>query len=188
MTTPQEPDKPFQPEQPTVQPPAEPERPTAPETPAAPAEPSSPWPEAPQDATGYGAAPQAQPTAAAPQAQPYAQEYQTPHYAPPPGYEQAPGYAMPRRNPKTWMNITSFVTSLIGLSLVGVIFGHLGLSASKRGEAELKGLGIAGLVIGYLGIVLSIVGTIAFFWWLSTCDAGTGMCAGGFTWDVDTTY
>ncbi|WP_062520110.1 hypothetical protein [Demequina silvatica] len=83
-----------------------------------------------------------------------------------PGYP-APGYAAPPapagygayapRPAKTWMNITSLVTSLVGLGLLGVIFGHLGVAAAKRGEADYKGLGLAGLILGYIGIVATII-------------------------------
>lgn len=62
--------------------------------------------------------------------------------------------------PDTWMNIVSLVTSFVGLSIVGVIFGHLGVARAKRGTAELKGLGIAGLIFGYLGVL----GYVLLFW------------------------
>lgn len=65
----------------------------------------------------------------------------------------APAYAAPAAPTKNWMGITSLVTSLLGISLLGIIFGHLGMSAAKKGEADNKGLAIAGLVLGYLGLV-----------------------------------
>lgn len=84
-----------------------------------------------------------------------------------------PGYVPPAppaaSKPKTWMNITSLVTSLLGLGLVGVIFGHLGVSAANKGQADLKGLGIAGLIIGYLEIVAAIVLTIVFIMLINDC-------------------
>ncbi|WP_156155772.1 DUF4190 domain-containing protein [Demequina phytophila] len=126
----------------------------APSTEPTPAEPTAPA--APAAASSPQAGPQATPPPAQPYAQPGAQQ---PGYAaapPPPAYQRPPGQA----GAKTWMNITSFVTSILGLGLVGVIFGHLGVSASNRGEAELKGLGIAGLIIGYLQIVLGIIAIV----------------------------
>lgn len=92
---------------------------------------------------------------------PAAQQPAAPAY--PPQYEQgyAPGYPQqyypPARPMKTWMNVTSLVTALVGIGLAAVIFGHLGVRAANRGEAEYKGLGIAGLILGYIGIVGTIV-------------------------------
>ena len=55
------------------------------------------------------------------------------------------------------MNIVSFVTALLGMAIVPIVFGHLGVSASNKGKADLKGLGIAGLIIGYLEVVFWIL-------------------------------
>ena len=85
----------------------------------------------------------------------------TPQYAqPPPGYGAPQGYGQSPvyKNPaeaKNWMNITSLVLSLSGLmfgitAIAGIVFGHLGLSAAKRGEASNRGLGLAGVIIGYV--------------------------------------
>lgn len=108
--------------------------------------------------------------------QPPHQQYGAPQYGAPqhgqPQYAQ-PQYAQPGYTPgprpgteKNWMNITSLALSLSGLffgvtAIAGVIFGHLGLSASKRGEADNRSLGVAGLVIGYALIGLFILATIA---------------------------
>jgi hypothetical protein len=52
--------------------------------------------------------------------------------------------------------IASFVTSLLGLSLLGVIFGHVSLrKIPVTGEGG-KGLAVAGLVIGYLGLAVTL--------------------------------
>jgi hypothetical protein len=82
---------------------------------------------------------------------------QSTSYAPP---QQA--YAAPNPTPNTWMNIVSLVTALLGMVIVPIIFGHLGVSAAKKGTAELKGLGIAGLIIGYLelAIVIAVIAII----------------------------
>lgn len=88
---------------------------------------------------------------------PYGQPQQYPY-----GYPPAP---QPRAQDKTWMNITAFVTALCGISIAGIVFGHLGLGAAKRGEADQRGLGLAGLIIGYvqLGIVLALVAFYVLF-------------------------
>ncbi|MDN4475856.1 DUF4190 domain-containing protein [Demequina sp. SYSU T00192] len=96
--------------------------------------------------------PQPTPTTPAP-------SYSSPGYAAP--TPQQPYYGgSPTRATKTWMNVTSLVCALlvpvVG-SLLAIIFGHLGVAASKRGDAEYKGIGIAGLVLGYLGLVGGIV-------------------------------
>ena len=54
------------------------------------------------------------------------------------------------------MNWVAFGCGLGGLatcgftSLFAIVFGHLGISAAKRGEADYRGAGITGLVLGYL--------------------------------------
>lgn len=65
--------------------------------------------------------------------------------------------------PDTWMNITSLVTSILGLAIVGIIFGHMGMARANRGTAELKGLGLAGAIIGYIVLAFYLV----FFWLLA---------------------
>ena len=98
---------------------------------------------------------------------------------PPPRYAQpgsggqnaAPGQPAPQYGahppavnpyPKSWMNIVALVTSLVGIGLAAIIFGHLGVAAANRGEAQYKGLGIAGLVIGYLQVVLGALLILLF--------------------------
>ncbi|MCX6495271.1 MAG: DUF4190 domain-containing protein [Actinobacteria bacterium] len=58
--------------------------------------------------------------------------------------------------------IVSLVTSILGLSLVGIITGHIGLSQIKKtGEAG-SGLAIAGLVIGYVSFVAVLLWLVIF--------------------------
>lgn len=58
--------------------------------------------------------------------------------------------------------IVSLVTSIIGLSLVGVITGHIGLSQIKKTGEEGRGLAIAGLIIGYIGLAFVLLWFFAF--------------------------
>jgi len=64
--------------------------------------------------------------------------------------------------PKTWMNWVAFGCGLGGLvtcglsGVAGIVFGHLGLSASKRGEADARGAGLAGLIISYVFVVAMV--------------------------------
>ncbi len=90
-----------------------------------------------------------QPTEASGWAQPYGQPYAT--------------AAMPggSRTDKNWMGLTSLILSLLGVSLGGVILGHMGLRAVKRGEADNRGVALAGTIIGWLGFVIVTIGIIA---------------------------
>jgi hypothetical protein len=101
---------------------------------------------------------------------------QQPPAMPPPGNAQPayyqPGYPSPayppppmaypgQSRPKTWMNwvalgcgLGAFVTCVSFIP--AIIFGHLGLAAAKRGEADQRGAGIAGLVLGYIFLALAV--------------------------------
>lgn len=91
---------------------------------------------------------------------------QMPQYAPP-GYGPQPVYKNPAEA-KNWMNITSLALSLSGLvlgvtAIAGIVFGHLGLAAVKRGEANNRSLGLAGLIVGYVLTCLFLLAIIAYF-------------------------
>ena len=58
--------------------------------------------------------------------------------------------------------IVSLVTSIVGLSLIGIITGHISMSQIKKTGEQGRGLAIAGLVIGYVGIALGIIGVMVF--------------------------
>ena len=85
--------------------------------------------------------------------QPGVPAYPASAYPPPPL-----GYGGPK--PKTWMNWTAFGCGLGALFTCGmsaipaIVFGHLGLSAVKRGEADQRGIGLTGLILGYVIAVL----------------------------------
>jgi len=84
-------------------------------------------------------------------------------YPPPPpaGYSQTPAYGA-SNTAKDWMGITSLILSLLTPLLVvtaipGVIFGHLGLGAAKRGEASNRGIALAGTIVGWVMIGLGVL-------------------------------
>lgn len=94
-------------------------------------------------------------------------------YAPPPGgpyvapYGPSYGQATTAKN---WMGIASLVLSLatvvFGFTCIGgIILGHLGLAAAKRGEANNRGLALAGVIVGWvlLGLGVLFVGAIVVF-------------------------
>ena len=57
--------------------------------------------------------------------------------------------------------IVSLVTSIVGMSLVGVITGHIGLNQIKKTGEQGRGLAIAGLIVGYVALVLQILFIVA---------------------------
>ena len=54
------------------------------------------------------------------------------------------------------MAIASFVLSLLGLSLLGVVLGHLALRRTAASGRSGRGFAVAGLVIGYFLITVSL--------------------------------
>lgn len=79
-------------------------------------------------------------------------------YAPPPpaAYMYAPVYNA-GQTANNWMGITSLILSLttilFGVTCIpGVVLGHLGLSAAKKGTANNKGISLAGVIIGWVFI------------------------------------
>lgn len=126
-----------------------------------PAEPSAPAPVPVPDAAAspaQDAAPEAPPVPPAPSAPAV---YAQPGYAPPP--PPPPTGAYTTTKPKTWMNWTALGCGIGGFftcgltSILAIIFGHLGRSAVKRGEADEPGVGLAGLILGYAPFVIAIV-------------------------------
>jgi len=55
------------------------------------------------------------------------------------------------------MNIVAFVTGLLGMAIVPIIFGHLGISAANKGKAEYKWMGIVGAILGYLALAFWVI-------------------------------
>ncbi|BDZ44986.1 DUF4190 domain-containing protein [Naasia aerilata] len=76
---------------------------------------------------------------------------------PAPSYGQAPG----PEQPFNILSIVAFVLSVVGISVVAIILGHIGLGQTKtRGERG-RGFAIAALIIGYVTLVLEILAVIA---------------------------
>ncbi|WP_152649772.1 septum formation family protein [Demequina oxidasica] len=63
---------------------------------------------------------------------------------------------------KNWQGIASLVTSLLGLSLLGVLFGWAGLRSAKAGDATNRGLSMAGIAIGGVSMALGLILGAAF--------------------------
>ncbi|MFV0133371.1 DUF4190 domain-containing protein [Streptomyces sp. HMX87] len=97
--------------------------------------------------------------------------------APPVGYPQAPGYAVPMQ-PSNGLGTTGLVLGIIGvvcsltfflwffgviLGILGIIFGAIGRGKANRGEATNKGAATAGLVCGIIAtVVLPLLGILLF--------------------------
>ena len=58
--------------------------------------------------------------------------------------------------------IASFVTSLFGLTILAIIFGHIAKSQIKTSGQGGSGLATAGLVIGYIFLVIQFFAFISF--------------------------
>lgn len=53
--------------------------------------------------------------------------------------------------------IVSLVTSVVGISLAGIITGHIALGQIKKTGEQGNVLAIIGLILGYLGLVAGII-------------------------------
>ncbi|WP_062202777.1 DUF4190 domain-containing protein [Demequina salsinemoris] len=135
--------------------------------------PQDPFQSRPEDS---GAAQQPQPDAAQQgqqyamppyQGQPQNQQYTQQQYPMQQPYAQPP--AGPRYGTeKNWMGITALVMGLLGLftgvtALAGIVFGHMGRAAARRGEADNAGMSLAGLVLSYVIVVAAAIGLIMLF-------------------------
>ena len=126
----------------------------------------------------YGAAP----SYAAPQppTEPHAPVQQ---YGPPPVHDQGQPYGAPapyayppsaygahrRPDEKNWMGIVALIGALVGIfmglftTIPAIVFGHLGRSAARKGEASNGSLALGGLVTAYIVSALWILGFIAYW-------------------------
>jgi hypothetical protein len=68
-----------------------------------------------------------------------------------------PGTGFPSPQKTNGMAIASLVLSLLGCSLLGIIFGGLAISQINKGQGSGKGLAIAGLVIGIVALIATIL-------------------------------
>lgn len=152
------------------QPPVPPSEPTTPATPnfEAPAAPAAPA----FDAPAAPAAPAYEAPAAPAYAPPAAPAYAAPAYGAP-----AAGYGQAASQKTNTFAIVSLVTSLVGIGLAGVIFGHISLKQIKERGEQGRGLAIAGLIIGYIGIAVAIIYVI----FLIVVLAAVGSNPSGFT-------
>ena len=88
---------------------------------------------------------------------------------PAPAYAQQPYAVGPKTNV---LAIISLIASIIGFSILGVIFGHIALVQIKQRHEGGNVLAIIGLILGYLGCLGWIIFWIA---WIGLMAAGGGV-------------
>lgn len=79
-------------------------------------------------------------------------------YGRPYGYPYPYGYAAPR--PTNALAIVALVLALMGISIGGVVAGHISISQIKRTAEQGRGMALAGLIIGYVGCAFWVLGVI----------------------------
>ncbi len=89
-------------------------------------------------------------------------------YAQPPAYGPPAGYAMPTQmqyapapDSRNVLGILALIAPFVGLSLAGIVLGHLGLGAVKKGTANNKGIALAGTIVSWVFTVFVVVGIVA---------------------------
>jgi hypothetical protein len=65
--------------------------------------------------------------------------------------------------PTNGFAIASLVLSLVGLSVLAIIFGHVSRSQMKRTGESGEGLATAGLILGYVELIASVLGVVYVF-------------------------
>ncbi|MBG6213095.1 MAG: DUF4190 domain-containing protein [Cryobacterium sp.] len=81
-------------------------------------------------------------------------------YGQPPAYGQNPYGQQSPQDKYNVLSIISLVTSILGISIVGVITGHIGMSQIKKTGEKGRALALWGLILGYLGFALGLIGGI----------------------------
>ncbi len=71
------------------------------------------------------------------------------------------------------LSIVSLVTSIVGISLAGVITGHIALGQIKKTGEQGNVLAIIGLILGYLGLVAGIIFGIIYVAIFAAAGAGS---------------
>lgn len=97
---------------------------------------------------------------------------------PRPTAQEPPPATVTGGKPKTWMNVVAIIAPFAGFIIPGspiaaIVFGHLGVRAADRGEADQRGLGLAGMILGYVFTALGIIAIVLYLmfvvWAVSSC-------------------
>jgi Domain of unknown function (DUF4190) len=107
----------------------------------------------------------------------------SPPWQQPPPWQLPPwAYYPPPRPPArtSGLAVASLVLGIVGLvlwwltfgvaALLAVVFGHVGLSQTRRGDRGGRGMAVAGLSMGYVGLAAALVFVIV----LAVAAAGSG--------------
>ena len=91
--------------------------------------------------------------------------YSQPAYSQPaysqPAYSQPPMSQGPAPDSRNVLGILSLVAPFVGFSAVGIVLGHLGLSAVKKGLANNRGIALAGTIVSWVFTGLTIIMILA---------------------------
>jgi peptidyl-prolyl cis-trans isomerase B (cyclophilin B) len=112
------------------------------------------------------------PTPPAPNYQP-AQPYAQPAYA-------TDAYGRPIARTNT-LAIVSLVLSLVGVSLGGIICGHIALGQIKRTGEQGHGLALAGLIVGYVFAALTVLFVIVYILIIVFTIGAVGLTGASFS-------
>ncbi|MEO1825982.1 MAG: DUF4190 domain-containing protein [Roseibacillus sp.] len=109
-----------------------------------------------------------------------------PPQPPIPAPQPAPQYTPPQTS---GLAIASLVCSIVGVSLVAVILGHIALGKIRRsnGAVDGKGLALAGTIVGYVGLFLFIIFVIVPFLLVGGLAAGGAAVLTSWAENVDQT-
>lgn len=66
------------------------------------------------------------------------------------------------------LSLATFVTGITWIG--GIVLGHMGLAAAKRGEASNRGVALAGTVIGWVFAGLTVLAIVGFVLCVLTAD------------------
>jgi hypothetical protein len=123
-----------------------------------PVDPTNSAPATPPAASSYPA--QSYPTPSTP----IAPDGQAPAYGEAPAYGQNPYKQQNPHDKYNVLSIISLVTSILAISIAGIITGHIAMSQIKKTGEKGYNLALWGLIVGYLGLVVGtvvVVGLIA---------------------------
>lgn len=85
-----------------------------------------------------------------------------------PIYQQPPN----TQKPGEGFAIASLVTSLLGISLLGLIFGIISLNETKKAGYPKNGMAIAGIIIGSISMAIAII--VILFMFIATIISAPG--------------
>jgi uncharacterized membrane protein YjfL (UPF0719 family) len=89
--------------------------------------------------------------------------------------EPTPYAAAPAGAKTNVLAIVSLITSIVGLSLIGIITGHISLGQIKRTGESGHGLALAGTILGYVGLVIGLIVGLIVILFYGTLFATSGV-------------